>query len=84
MDYPLDNVMENMSYFTKSVAACRSASTTVAVDGYKDALYNNNLYYPTLDKKYGSYWKAMRVGKTTEDIWEATRTQASGWGVVNH
>jgi hypothetical protein len=84
MDYPLDNVMENMSYFTKSVAACRSASTTVAVDGYKDALYNNNLYYPTLDKKYGSYWKAMRVGKTTEDIWEATRTQANGWGVVNH
>lgn len=84
MEYPMDNITANMPYFTKSVATCRSATTTVAINGYKDELYNSSVLEVTLDKKYGSYWKAMRVGKTTEEIWEATRTKASGWGVVNH
>ena len=83
MEYPVADVVENMPYFSKSVSVCKSASTTATVNAQKDELYNNNIMYPTLDKKYGSYWKAMREGYTAQEIFEASRTKAAGWGVTN-
>lgn len=84
MEYPVDDVIEAMPYFSKSVSVCKSASTTATVNAAKDDLYNDQVLYPTLDKKYGSYLKAMRQGGyTTKEIFEATRTKKSGWGVTN-
>ena len=85
MNYSVSDVLDDMNYFTRSVAVCKGATTTDTVDAYKDSLYNSLVMYPTLDGiKYGSYWKAIdKGGYSAQEIFEATRTKKAGWGVEN-
>jgi hypothetical protein len=83
IDYPVAEVIDEMNYFSRSVAVCKSATTTATVNAMKDELFRGGLS-PTVDGiKYSSYWHAIRGGHTAQEIFEVTRTSPNKWGTVN-
>ena len=71
------------SYYAQSKIRLWTASNVKNVYAIMSEYYNDQIHYPTIGVKYGSELKAIRANCTAWEIFNVTRTSASGWGVVN-